>query len=68
LYLGSFHEKQRAVNFSEKLRRMGIEATLVETKVEMPGTFMRTDDVDDETGKALIEQINNYGLIASIIE
>jgi len=43
IYLGSFHEPDRAVRFSEKLQRMGIVTRSVPTKVDMPGEILTSE-------------------------
>ncbi len=65
LYLGSFHETNRAANFSKKLEHMGFSTRQIPTEIEMIGEILTSQQTDKKTAQLLLQYIDETGISAN---
>ena len=66
LYLGSFHEADRAARFSDKLSSMGITTRQIPTEIEMSGEIFISQQTDKKTAQLLLQQIAETNINAHL--
>jgi len=68
LYLGSFHDPDRATRFAELLGKKGINVTVVAAEKKMQGTILVVQQVDLRTAESITEQMERIGFTVKLIE
>jgi len=67
LYLGSFHNAERATRFADKLSQRGIKAQLVAAEVSMNGDIFLSQETDTKTAQLLMSSLAKSGLSTNLI-
>ncbi len=68
LYLGSFHDPDRAIRFAEMLEQKGIKVNVVVAEKEMQGTILVVQQVDQQAAESITEQMSRMGFTVKLIE
>jgi adhesin transport system outer membrane protein len=66
IYVGSFHDRGMAMRYARQLEEKEIDVTLVEAEVEMQGSMLVVQPVDEQTAEAISEQMEDLRLTTEI--
>lgn len=67
IYVGSFHETDRAIRYAELLAEKKIAVTPVAVEIEMQGKILVVKQLGRQTAESISEQMSSLGLIAKVI-
>ncbi|MBT8351578.1 MAG: hypothetical protein KJO26_10145, partial [Deltaproteobacteria bacterium] len=67
IYVGSFHDPDRAIRHMELLEQKKIKVTPTVVNIEMQGTILVVEKIDRKTAETIAGQVSEIGLTANVI-
>ena len=67
IYVGSFHNYEKAIRYAQLLAEKNIEVTPIAAEIDMQGSMLIVQPVDRQTALTISEQMSQIGLTAKVI-